>query len=680
MTRHVLIVWAAALAAVCGLALGAGVTGLLYAPLYLLAVSPGVLLGQRLVGRRHPAGWILGGILGYGFTQLALWAPIAAGIPSAPVFVATWGIEALAVWLVSRRVTSPILDLGAWTTADMRALVLALLLVPIVMTAPYRSLGRPDETGARQYRAYFTADFVWHTALAAELGRYDTPPRNPYMASRDLHYYWTYFLLPAVVAAEAPSPLDDVQDVLKANAYLSGFLMVGVLFLLVRAAVPSPGIAAAAVALGILAASAEGTFVLQQFWRRGIPLAAVRDMNIDAITAWQFSGLRVDNIPRSLWYTPQHAFSCSLGLIAALVAATAGARASNAAVWTAGAALGLSMCFNPLLGGMFSLIYGLSVATDVLSTERAGLDLLGITRKIGRHAQAAIPVLLALVWAAVNEVAEGAGSAVSFGFDDPASNNTIRSLLLSAGPLLVPATAGLWLARDLPARATWVSGIGVALALGLMHFVTLSEASWVGFRAGQILLLMLPVLIARVLWRLAQTGRQWALALAGVILVVGLPTTVIDTYNTQDTSNRRQGPGFRWTLLVSPAQQDAFRWVRENLPEDATLQMEPMLRAREHWSLIPTFAQRRMTTGLPISLLPMPEYERASSEVERLFQTADAREAWYVARGRGIDFLYVDRDDRAAYPDGVAKFATFPYFELVFENSEVSIYQVTGRD
>jgi hypothetical protein len=37
----------------------------------------------------------------------------------------------------------------------------------------------------------------------------------------------------------------------------------------------------------------------------------------------------------------------------------------------------------------------------------------------------------------------------------------------------------------------------------------------------------------------------------------------------------------------------------------------------------------------------------------------------------------VDADDRAAYPDGVAKFEGHPdYFEKVFENSEVRLYRV----
>jgi hypothetical protein len=273
-------------------------------------------------------------------------------------------------------------------------------------------------------------------------------------------------------------------------------------------------------------------------------------------------------------------------------------------------------------------------------------------------------------------VAEGAGEALTIGFRGFARNNTLNALLLSTGPMLVPALAGLWPSRQLPGQPARLAALGTVLALLLMHFVTLSEASWVGFRAGQILLLMLPVLVARLLWMASVGGPVWPAALAGAILVAGLPTSIVDTYNAQDITNRRQGPGFHWTLGVTPAQQEAFAWVRANLPSTATLQMEPALRGREHWSLIPTFAQRRMTAGLPISLLPTPEYERVTEEVRRLYQTDQPREAWDLARGRGIDYLYVDQHDRAAYPEGMAKFSAERYFELVFENQEVSIYRV----
>ena len=46
----------------------------------LAAVAPGLPLGiARCFGRRHPGAWIGGALLGYGLTQLALWAVIAAG-------------------------------------------------------------------------------------------------------------------------------------------------------------------------------------------------------------------------------------------------------------------------------------------------------------------------------------------------------------------------------------------------------------------------------------------------------------------------------------------------------------------------------------------------------------------------------------------------------------------------
>jgi uncharacterized membrane protein len=288
-------------------------------------------------------------------------------------------------------------------------------------------------------------------------------------------------------------------------------------------------------------------------------------------------------------------------------------------------------------------------------------------------------VIAGLAWCFLNEVADGAGAAVRIGVAGFRQPNAVTSLLLSTGPILLPALAGLWPWRGLPAQPARAAAAGAALAVILMHTVTLSDASWVGFRTGQILLLMLPVPLARFLWVLAARGLAWPFVVSVLIVVAGLPTTIIDTYNAQDITNRRLGPGrlFHWTLSVTPDQQAAFEWVRRSLPEDAVVQMEPVLRGREHWSLIPTFAQRRMSAGLPISLLPMPEYAQRSAEVQQLYRTADPREAWQLARARLIDYLYVDAKDAEAYPGGVAKFDSQPaYFQKVFENGEVRIYDV----
>jgi uncharacterized membrane protein len=184
----------------------------------------------------------------------------------------------------------------------------------------------------------------------------------------------------------------------------------------------------------------------------------------------------------------------------------------------------------------------------------------------------------------------------------------------------------------------------------------------------------IPILLARSVEWLPLAGRA---LLVAVVLIAGLPTTIVDTYNAQDIDNRRPGPGFRWTLYTTPAQQEAFAWLRTHTAETAIVQMEPIVRGREHWTLIPSFAGRRMAAGQPISLMPIPEYEQQSLEVRRIFATEDSREAAALARQMHIDYLFVDRDDVLAYPAGVRKFeADGGSFERVFANKEVRIYRV----
>jgi hypothetical protein len=105
--------------------------------------------------------------------------------------------------------------------------------------------------------------------------------------------------------------------------------------------------------------------------------------------------------------------------------------------------------------------------------------------------------------------------------------------------------------------------------------------------------------------------------------------------------------------------------------------MDALARGRAHWSFIPTFGARRMAAGLPISLLPRPEYRDASAQVRAIFDSRDAAEAHHAARRMRIDYLWVDQVERAAVPAGVATLASAPgYFEPVFDNGEVTVYYV----
>ena len=186
-----------------------------YAVLYALAVVPGLPLGIALFGRRHPAAWIGGALLGYGLTQLARLAGhrVAAGIGMGVRRRLAGALRRDARCCSGRGPRRPSIRLPAWTAPTRRALLLVLLLVPVLMGPPYANLGRADAEGNRYYRAYFTADFLWHSALAFELGKFSLPPRNPYLAPRAMNYYWTYFLLPssaqrALTAARPPAVVD----------------------------------------------------------------------------------------------------------------------------------------------------------------------------------------------------------------------------------------------------------------------------------------------------------------------------------------------------------------------------------------------------------------------------------------------------------------------------------------
>ena len=116
------------------------------------------------------------------------------------------------------------------------------------------------------------------------------------------------------------------------------------------------------------------------------------------------------------------------------------------------------------------------------------------------------------------------------------------------------------------------------------------------------------------------------------------------------------------------------------LVEDS-MQMDPLARERSTWSLIPSFAERRMAAGRPISLLggtsDGSEYAERSARVKTMYQTGDARQAWDIARSLRIEYIWADSSERRAYGSGVAKFDAHPeLFAPVFTRGEVRIYRV----
>jgi len=662
-------------AALLGLVLWCGgVEGALYLGLYVLALLPGLPIGWRLFGRDQPAGWIAGALIGYGVTALAFWLSIRLGAVRPSSFLTIWLAILVVAWLVMRRDSEPLVSLPRFTRRDAATGLLVLHLVVAFLALPFGRLGSVDESGRRYYRAYFTADFVWHAALTQELARFDSPPHNPFFASDPVHYYYTYFLVPAVLTGPLRAPLVPVETALKVNAIGTATLMFGLFFLATWSVNGRSGIAATASIVALAAPSFEGLYGIGDFLRRGVPLSELTDVNIDALTAWEFHGIRIDGLVRSMWYTPQHSTSLALGLIAVIVAIRLPGRARPLAYLLTGLALGLSVTMSPLLGAVFCAIYGASVLFDVATRRLPPVVLLAQPLSI-------IPVLLALWWCFASGMGDAAGSHLTFGWFFDARYSPVLTLFLSLGGLLIPAALGGLRWRGLDIRPVVPAVVGVVVGLCLLYLVWLTDRSWVGFRAGNILQVTLPLLAARGLAGLWDSGgRRLATIGTAVILLTASPTTLIDTYNAQDITNLRMGPGFPWTITLSPAQQAGCAWLRRTPPQ-TVVQADPMARDRQNWSVIPTFAGRRMAMGQALPLLPEPQQAYGKERAHAILVSLPLVAAHDEAQRLGIDYLWFDEDDvTAQLGANPPRFQEHPeLFTLVFQQDDVFIYRVARR-
>jgi hypothetical protein len=222
------------------------------------------------------------------------------------------------------------------------------------------------------------------------------------------------------------------------------------------------------------------------------------------------------------------------------------------------------------------------------------------------------------------------------------------------------------------------SAILAAISLFLMYFVRLSvDEFWVGFRAGHMMLVSLPALTARFFAWGFRFARGVAYAAIALVLLAGAPTFLIDAYNAQDLTNREIGPGgFPWTRVVTPAEQEAYEWIRRMTPADAVVQQDAISRDPNSWWVVPTFGHRRMAAGLPPFMMAVPEYQEKSMRVRDMYATTSAAEAAAIARSLRIDYIYLDAVERGAYPDGIGKFDDPRHFTPAFRNEAAAIYRV----
>jgi hypothetical protein len=637
---------------------------------------PGVRLVWRVLGSSRDAlrtAWFVGPALGLGVSTFGLLLLWVAGLKNgwavllAPLF--TFGLA-----MIAKRFVSVALHLPKLDARDTAAIAAVLLIVPLVTFVPYSHVGVKRAEGDA-YRAYFTADFVWGMTVTSELAKGDVPPHNPFLLTHTLQYYWLSHLLSGAVYRNLQRVGVSSGQVVLTNGLFFGAAFIGFFYWLARASGAGALVSALAVAVGFLANSYEGIERIALHLTEGMPLDFLRNVNIDAVTRWFYEGMPVDGLQRLLLYQPHHLTGYTLACAALWLVALAVDVTSISVSLGAGILLGLSFLFSTftaiIVGPALAAVYIVRLIQQRALRQAFSAAVLGVA-----------PVVLAvgISWA-LGYVDPRDGPLMRFHLNPVALRHLPMVMLLNFGPLLFAGVGGL-------ARWRWGSREGIApiaLVLSALGFYFTADVPdmggvWVGWRSGHLLLIAFAICGAAAIgaaWR--RRGLRPVLALVMILAIVpAVPTVAIDVFNAQDVDNHDFGAGFPWTLIISPAEREAFEWIKANTPANALVQIEPYVRGAGNWAHIPAFAERRMAAGLPISMIPLKPYQEESDNVRwGIYRSVSAEEAHRVATFLGIDYLVFGRVERKAYPDALANIAGRPdLFEIVFQNDAMTLYKV----
>ena len=131
--------------------------------------------------------------------------------------------------------------------------------------------------------------------------------------------------------------------------------------------------------------------------------------------------------------------------------------------------------------------------------------------------------------------------------------------------------------------------------------------------------------------------------------------------------------------MLTPDEVAANTWIRGSTSPDALVQFEPHAREGRRWADVPAFAERRLSAGLPISMVPLAKYQEASGRVMALYQEHDPDTAYRLAARLGIDYLIVGPPERKMFPDFEATLRSRPSrFREAFRSGDVSIFMLEG--
>ncbi len=266
---------------------------------------------------------------------------------------------------------------------------------------------------------------------------------------------------------------------------------------------------------------------------------------------------------------------------------------------------------------------------------------------------AAIPLLLGAI-AAIYQysiLSASAGQQIVPGYQ----GDVPQTILMALGPLVPFALYGMYRVRN------QISAVPLLIFAGV-NFLFLNTlqmpATWNTYRFLVFLGLPVSLFAGLGLSGWLSSGRAWKIALAGLVILAMVPSTLAIVMFYNDSPY----------VHATPADVNALAWVKENTPANAIFYEEPT-----HFVRLPVLTGRDVSYAGNVYTWQYHNVDR-QPEMEGILHMAD-REALYgeLVKNR-VDYVFVGSKE-AGYPFAVA-LEGMDKVRLVYDHDGVKIYKV----
>lgn len=585
------------------------------------------------------------------------------------IILTTFSVTTLIFWCLFKRPESKLLKPHKKISLpDLVWFLICLLSMAVGTMMPFSRICEKTDAGYA-VRAYYSADYLKHVSVTAELSKGDIPPENPFFSGEKLHYYWLSYL-PSAITYRLLGPDFSLLRITIAFSLVVNVLLLLSLFSVFSRYVKDISGRIIGIAALLFASSYEGLMALYKIISQGGHISLIRNYNIDAFTRWEFGHPQVDSLFRSFIYTPQQQYAlCALCMIFILlrkdVRFSASQIKSRLTIFVligifSGAVLGYNFFTGAIVLPWLCLCLGIGW---LFTKNYTYVDILVISSILG----------CLIISYYFLEMFLNRSNVFTFATGINYYKKLPKIILYNFGPLFllgIPGIATRMYRSD--KQHEWLNVFLLTLmAASAMLFVKIEEfPSDVSLKTGLLVALGLSLFVGDLIQTLKKKTGVYGTLLASILLVPALPHAIIDVYNTQDIMNAH------FTVYFNEKDMSAAHWIAKNTPLDCRIQALPE-RDIHCSDIINAFAERRTALAdsmhAQIYLINPTGYKTRNKKISALINNPNLQEALKLCREYEIDYIFIGNQERELNSSGIDKFFLF---NSIYTDYPVEIFDV----